>query len=165
VIVETEAYRGPTDPASHAYRGRTKRNEVMFDVPGRAYVYFTMGLHYCLNVTTEPRGTPAAVLLRALEPTEGIDEMEKNRGVRDASRLASGPGNLTSALRIDLGMNGEDLVTSRRLFLELGKPPDAIEASARIGVSAGKTKRWRYFASGSSAVSKRKPPPRPRIHN
>ena len=156
-IVETEAYRGPRDPASHAYRGMTPRNRVMFGPPGRAYIYFTMGLHYCLNVTTEPQGTPGAVLLRAIEPHEGIYVMSKNRGSVPLVRLTSGPGNLTKALGIDSGLDGEDLVTSDRLFLERGRKPRKILTSTRVGVSAGRSNRWRFFEWGNRFVSGGKP--------
>ena len=149
VVVETEAYRGLEDPASHAYRGRTPRNQVMFGPPGQAYVYFTMGMHYCLNVTTEPEGTPAAVLIRAIQPVEGIETMRRNRGVDDLHRLASGPGNLTKALGIDGGLNGEDMVTSEMLFLEDGRGVEPVMSSTRVGVSAGRSpvKRSRGYTN------------------
>jgi DNA-3-methyladenine glycosylase len=157
VIVEAEAYRGSRDPASHAYRGRSKRNEVMFGPPGHAYVYFTMGMHHCLNVTTEPTGIAAAVLVRAVEPVEGIDEMRRNRGVEDILRLASGPGNLTKALGIDRSLNGEDLITSRLLFLERGTRARAVGVSTRVGVTQGRTARWRFFVRDSPFVSRGRP--------
>ena len=156
LIVETEAYRGARDPASHAFRGKTSRNEVMFGPAGHAYVYFTMGMHYCLNITTEPEGTAAAVLIRALEPITGIETMKRNRGVNDVRRLAAGPGNLTRALRIDRTLNGEDVVTSRVLFIEKGSVLRS-GATSRIGVSAGAGFRWRFYAKGSEFVSKGRP--------
>jgi DNA-3-methyladenine glycosylase len=157
VIVETEAYRGSNDPASHAYGGKTPRNSVMFGPPGHAYVYFTMGMHYCLNVTTEGDGIPAAVLLRALSPVEGADVMAADRGVEDPRRLASGPGNLTKALGIDGRLNGEDMTRSDRLFLEPGIPSGPIGVSTRVGVSAGKERRWRYYLKGDPCVSRGRP--------
>ena len=157
LIVETEAYRGAGDPASHAYRGVTKRNEIMFGQAGRAYVYFTMGMHYCLNITTEPEGIAAAVLIRALEPKEGVETMKRNRGVNDLRRLTAGPGNLTRALMVDRRLNGEDLCSSRVLFLERGGTLQDIGVSTRVGVSAGAGLRWRFFAKGSPWVSKGKP--------
>jgi DNA-3-methyladenine glycosylase len=157
IVVETEAYRGARDPASHAYRGRTKRNEVMFGPAGHAYVYFTMGRHYCLNVTTEPEGTPAAVLIRALEPVGGVEKMRGNRGLNETTRLASGPGNLTKALGIDRTLNGEDMVESQNLFFEGGEGADEVEVSSRIGISAGTSFRWRFFVKGNRSVSKGKP--------
>jgi DNA-3-methyladenine glycosylase len=157
VIVEAEAYRGSKDPASHAYRGRTKRTEVMFGPPGHAYVYFTMGMHHCLNITTEPEGTAAAVLIRALEPKEGVDRMRRNRGVADVLRLATGPGNLTRALGIDRRLNGEDVVSSNVLFLERGVFVRGVGVSPRVGVSSGAGVRWRFFVKGSPFVSKGRP--------
>jgi len=156
-IVETEAYRGSRDQASHAYRGRTKRNEVMFGQPGHAYVYFTMGAHFCLNLTTEQEGAPAAVLLRALEPLEGIPVMARNRGVSDIRRVASGPGNLTKALSIDWRLNGEDVVTSGNLFLQKGDEAKDVGVSTRVGISSGKSAKWRFFVKGNPFVSKGRP--------
>jgi DNA-3-methyladenine glycosylase len=157
VVVETEAYRGARDPASHAYRGMTRRNEVMFGPAGRAYVYFTMGMHHCLNITTEPEGTPAAVLVRALEPREGIETMRRNRETGELERLAAGPGNLTKALVIDRSLNGEDLVSSHVLFVERGETIRGISVSSRVGVGAGASFRWRFFAKGSPFVSRGRP--------
>jgi len=157
IIVETEAYRGLRDPASHAFRGKTLRNEVMFGPAGCAYVYFTMGMHFCLNVTTEAEGTPGAVLVRAIEPTEGVQMMMENRGTEDLQKVASGPGNLTKALGIDTDLNGEDMVLSPRLFLEQGETIKEVEVSRRVGVSAGKSFKWRFYARGSPFVSKGRP--------
>ena len=156
-IVETEAYRGQRDPASHAFRGRTKRNKVMFGHAGHAYVYFTMGAHFCLNITTELNETPAAVLIRAIEPVEGIVAMERNRGLDDLNRLADGPGKLAKALGIDKDLDGEDIVHSTRLFIERGSKPKEILASSRVGISAGRSFKWRFFVQGSQFVSKAKP--------
>jgi DNA-3-methyladenine glycosylase len=156
-IVETEAYRGLRDPASHAFHGRTPRNEVMFGPAGHAYVYFTMGMHHCLNITTEPLGTPAAVLLRAIEPLEGLGRMAKSRGVKDIHRLASGPGNMTKALLIDRSLNGEDLVNSHRLFLEYGDRNSEVQITTRVGVTTGKSSLWRFCARGNPFVSKGRP--------
>jgi DNA-3-methyladenine glycosylase len=156
-IVEVEAYRGAEDPASHAYRGMTARNRVMFGEPGRAYVYFTMGMHWCLNVTTEEPGEAGAVLVRALEPIEGIDLMSKRRGVKPMEELTNGPAKLTEALGIDGKMNGEDLTTSTRLFLERGRGVKDIGVSPRIGISRGTERNWRFFAKGNRFVSKGKP--------
>lgn len=161
MVVETEAYRGRRDPASHAFRGRTRRNEVMFGPAGHAYVYFTMGAHYCLNVTTEGEGTPAAVLIRAIEPEEGVELMRRNRGLDDVRRLAAGPGNLTRALRVGRELNGEDLTRSRRLFFESGARIRDVGVSPRVGVSAGRSFLWRFYAKGSPFVSKRRPPVSP----
>ncbi len=152
-IVEVEAYRGADDPASHAYRGMTKRTSVMFGEPGHAYVYFTFGFHYCLNLTTEVEGEPGAVLIRAVEPLSGIEEMRRRRGVEDLLRIAKGPGNLTKAMGIDLRLNGEDVVTSKELFVLSGRPDGEVAVSTRIGISSGKDKMWRYYIRGSAFVS------------
>ncbi len=157
IIVETEAYTGLRDPASHAYRGRTARNEVMFGPAGHAYVYFTMGMHHCLNVTTEGEGTPAAVLIRAMEPVEGVKRMMKERTSYDVKRLAAGPGNLAKALGIDVRLNGEDMVLSRRLFVENVKRVGKVAVSSRVGISAGRSFKWRYFLAGNPFVSRGKP--------
>jgi DNA-3-methyladenine glycosylase len=157
VIVETEAYRGRRDPASHAFRGRTRRNEVMFGPAGHAYVYFIMGMHYCLNVTTEYPGTPGAVLLRAIEPAEGMRRMLENRELGSAVHVADGPGKLTEALGINSRLNGEDMVTSRNLFIERGTKPERIGRSSRVGIKVATERRWRYFITGSSFVSRGKP--------
>jgi len=157
VIVETEAYRGRRDPASHAFRGRTLRNQAMFGSAGHAYVYFTMGVHYCLNVTTEGHGIPGAVLIRAIEPREGLELMRRNRGLDDVRRLAAGPGNLTKALAIGREFYGEDMTRSRRLFIEKGQSVGATGVSTRVGVSSGRSFRWRFFAKDNPYVSRGKP--------
>ena len=156
-IVEVEAYRGVDDPASHAYRGITKRNEVMFGDSGHAYVYFTMGMHWCLNVTTEKPGTAGAVLIRALEPSEGVAMMARRRGTSVLQELTNGPAKLTQAMSIDGALNGENLMTSRRLFLERGRSVTDVGVSSRIGISVGTERRWRFFSKGSKFVSKKKP--------
>ena len=156
-IVEAEAYRGRRDPASHAYRGKTRRNTVMFGPPGHAYVYFTYGFHHMLNFTTESEGTPGAVLIRAIEPIHGLETMTKNRGVSDLRRLVNGPGNLTKALAIDRTLNGEDLTRSKRLYVEEGTPPPRVGISTRVGVAVGWSYKWRFFEGGNPFVSKGKP--------
>ena len=157
MIVETEAYRGRRDPASHAFRGKTRRNEVMFGPAGHAYVYFTMGAHFCLNITTEGEGTAGAVLVRAIQPFEGIERMEKNRGVKEVVRLASGPGNLTRALRIDRSLNGEDMISSRRLWIETGRKIRKIGVSSRVGIGTGTSFGWRFYSRENPSVSRGKP--------
>lgn len=158
MIVEVEAYRGSDDPASHAYRGMTRRNEVMFGEPGHAYVYFTYGNHYCLNITTEGVGKAGAVLIRALEPLEGIEAMMKNRPVKDVVELTNGPGKLTRAMNIDVGLNGEDLVKSTRLFVEWMAFPLRIGVSSRIGIRRGTDLPWRFYVEGNKFVSRAQNP-------
>ena len=152
-IVEVEAYRGSDDPASHAYRGLTKRTSVMFGEPGHAYVYFSYGNHYLLNLTTEGYGEPGAVLIRALEPLEGIEEMSRRRGTLEVTNLTNGPGKLTKALGIDLHLNGEDVVRSKQLFLLSGRPVNSVVVSTRIGISSGQDRPWRYYVEGNAFVS------------
>jgi len=152
-IVEVEAYLGPRDPASHAYR-RTARSEVMWGRPGAAYVYFSYGAHACMNVVTEPEGQAGAVLLRALEPVEGLALMRRRRGTGDVRLLASGPGRLTQALGITLGLNRSDLVTGP-LYVARGVPPAAVARTPRIGISAATERRWRFVARDSPYLSRR----------
>ena len=125
----------------------------MFGQAGHAYVYLTMGVHYCLNITTEGEGVAGAVLIRAAEPLEGIEEMMRRRGVREAVNVARGPGNLAKALGIDLRQNGEDVVKSRELYLLEGSREDAVLVSTRIGVSSGQDRMWRFYVAGSPFVS------------
>jgi len=152
-VVEVEAYRGSDDPASHAYRGVTKRTAVMFGEPGHAYVYFIFGNHHCLNLTTESEGEPGAVLIRAVEPLEGIEEMRRRRGVQELTNLTSGPGKLTRALGIDLRLNGEDVVESKQLYLVSGRQGGRVAVSTRIGVTSAKDRPWRYYLDGNPFVS------------
>jgi DNA-3-methyladenine glycosylase len=155
IIVETEAYDA-TDPACHAYVGRTPRNEVLFGPPGRAYVYLSYGIHSLLNAVAEPEGSAAAVLIRALEPAEGIDLMRERRGVEDVSQLCSGPGKLTQALGVGLELNGVDLTAEPFEVL----PPAAewagaeVVTSTRIGITKAAELPWRYCAAGNRFVSK-----------
>jgi DNA-3-methyladenine glycosylase len=157
IIVEAEAYRGNRDPASHAYMGRTKRNEVMFGEAGHAYVYFSYGFHHLLNITTESPGIPGAVLIRALEPRDGVSEMAKNRGLDQVTKLTSGPGMLTQALRIDRALNGEDIVSSSRLFVEQGSRVGAVGTTSRVGIKNGGRYKWRFYVIGNPFVSKGRP--------
>lgn len=155
VIVEDEAYRGFDDPASHAYRGITQRNEVMFGEPGHAYVYFTYGFHHCLNITTEPEGIPGAVLIRALQPYHGVDIMMRNRGILDPINLTNGPGKITKALMIDRRQNGLDIVKSEELFIteRIVKNFD-VASGSRIGIKRGKDLKWRFWIKGNKCVSR-----------
>jgi len=152
-IVETEAYLGPDDPASHAARLRTGRVAAMWGSPGIAYVYRSYGLHAMLNVVAEPEGTTGAVLLRAIEPLEGLDLMRQRRGVLSVRFLCAGPGRLCQALGIPLADHGLDLVTSDRLWIVTGSPPTSISAGSRIGIRRGLEHPWRFFATGNPFVS------------
>jgi len=155
-IVEVEAYRGSDDPASHAFRGMTLRNTPMFGDPGHAYVYFTYGNHYCLNITTEKAGTPGAVLLRALEPVEGIDAMRRFRPNVPDFELTNGPGKLTKALAIDKSLNEQDMTIRGPLFVtDPGKGDMEIWSSTRLGIREGLDRLWRFYIKGNSYVSKK----------
>jgi len=152
-IVEVEAYRGSDDPASHAYRGKTERNKVMFDRGGLAYIYLAYGVHRLLNVTAEPPGEPAAVLIRALEPLGGIEVMMSFRGTSDLRALTSGPGRLTEALKIGLELNGLDLTSSDELFIaDDGFRGFEVGSSPRIGVRD--RRKWRFYIRGSRFLSR-----------
>ncbi len=163
-IAETEAYEGPQDRASHSRAGRTPRTSVMFGPPGHAYVYLVYGMHHCLNVVCGPDGEAAAVLIRALEPVEGVDAMRHRRGraAGPDARLAAGPGRACQALDIDRGLNGIDLITDERLWLaEDGMSPrraERIVNGPRIGVDHAGTvwasKPWRFGLAGSAALSR-----------
>jgi DNA-3-methyladenine glycosylase len=158
-LVEVEAYE-QGDPASHSFEGRpTPRTEVMFGPPGRLYVYFTYGQHFCSNVVTREEGVGSAVLLRAAEPLDGLEFMGANRGSDAVRLLCSGPARLTQAFGIARPENGVDLVRDPSLFLLSGAPPvrRAIARSTRVGVNVGIERRWRYFERGSPFVSPGRP--------
>lgn len=157
-LVEVEAY-APDDPASHAFRGPTPRNAVMFGSPGRLYVYFTYGRHFCANVVTGRDGEGSAVLLRAAEPLEGLDTMAANRGVEAPRTLCSGPGRLTQALAIARPENGLDLVRDRWVQIRAGDPVPSrrIVRTTRVGLTVGIEPRWRYLERGSVFVSPGRP--------
>lgn len=153
-IVETESYERD-DPACHAYVGLTDRTEVLFGPPGYAYVYLSYGIHSLLNFVAEPEGEAAAVLIRALEPTAGLEQMQARRGQRPARDLCSGPGKLTEALGIGLEQNRADL--GRDPFLLLPPEPDeALEVltGPRIGITKAVERPWRFAAADSPFVSK-----------
>ncbi|HTS53957.1 MAG TPA: DNA-3-methyladenine glycosylase [Burkholderiales bacterium] len=152
-IVETEAYV-VGDAAGHAFRGPTSRNRSLFLKRGSAYVYFIYGSAYCLNVASESAGVGAGVLLRALEPLEGIAEMERLRGTKELRDLARGPGRLAQAMNIDLRLDGVDLCTDRRLWLGGGvRPAGRIGKSVRIGLTKEAHRLLRFYERGSPFVS------------
>ena len=161
VIVETEAYAGPEDKASHAYGNRrTRRTETMFAEGGTAYVYFIYGMYHQLNVVTNRADVPHAVLLRALEPVEGVELMRENRPVARDLDLTSGPGKLCRALRVDLSFDGEDL-TGRRIWIEdagARVKPNEIASGARVGIDYAAEyaeKPWRFWLKGNPYVSRK----------
>ncbi len=146
-IVEVEAYAGDKDPASHSFKGMTPRNEVMFDRGGLLYVYFTYGMHYCMNAVVGPPGEAHAVLLRAAEPISGLPLMRKRRGQKISDRdLCRGPARLTQALKIDRADNGIDLTSKSS---RVGIFDDGMKAkhlhSKRIGISSAQENEWRYY--------------------
>jgi DNA-3-methyladenine glycosylase len=143
VIVEAEAYIGESDPACHAAAGLTPRTAPLYGPPGLAYVYLNYGLHHLVNVVTEPEGAPAAVLIRALVPLEGIAAMRRRRGGAVDERLTNGPGNLTQALGIDLRHNRVNLAEGTVRLEDHGIRPTAIRATPRIGIRVGREKLWR----------------------
>jgi DNA-3-methyladenine glycosylase len=161
-IVETEAYCGAIDPASHAYRGKTKRNEVMFGNGGFLYVYFTYGMHFCANVVTGPEGIGEAVLIRAVEPVRGIETMMKNRfrvsspKFRVVSDLTNGPAKFCQAFAIGRKQNGTDLLGDE-IYIADGEtiPAGKIGRSSRIGITNGKERNWRFFVKGNRWVSRK----------
>lgn len=164
VIVECEAYIGQDDSACHASRGRTPRNEVMFGLAGHAYVYFTYGMHWMLNVVTGEEGFPAAVLLRAIQPVEGIETMRTLRQAKGRPRsereLTSGPARLTQALAIDKAQNGADLTAGDELWLEPGDfvSDQDVARGPRIGVNYAaepdRLSEWRFWLRDNTYVSR-----------
>jgi len=150
MIVETEAYCGEADSACHAHRGMTPRNAIMFDEPGHAYVYFTYGMHYMLNLVTEAKGRPCAVLVRAIMPLTGIEEMEARRK-RKSSELTNGPAKLCQALGIDKSLNGWNLTCGKELWVEDYKkiPAKLIITTPRIGIDYARKEHrkaeWRFL--------------------
>lgn len=164
VIVETEAYVGPTDTACHASKGRTPRTKVMFGPPGHAYVYLIYGMYNMLNLVTEQPDFPAAVLIRAIEPVEGVAKMQthRQRNGRPATKpanLTSGPGKLCQALQIDKALNSWDVTVGQELWLESTNPvsENAIATGPRVGINYADAKDreapWRFWIRGNGFVS------------
>jgi DNA-3-methyladenine glycosylase len=158
VIVETESYEAD-DPACHAYVGLTERTRVLFGPPGHAYVYLSYGIHSLLNAVAEPEGEAAAVLIRALEPTHGLEAMRARRGARPDHELCSGPGKLTEALGIGLGDNEADLCREPFLLTPPAGEGPEIVAARRIGITKAVDRPWRFCAAGSRYVSRPRPVP------
>jgi len=153
-LTEVEAYAGEADPASHAFRGKTARNAVMFGPVGHLYVYFSYGMHWCANVVVGGDGVAAAVLLRAGRVVEGVELARARRGPRVADRsLARGPACLTQALAIGREHNGASLTSSGPLSLTYGEPPSAVSSGPRVGVSRAADVPWRFWATGDPSVS------------
>jgi DNA-3-methyladenine glycosylase len=166
-IVEVEAYLGKTDPASHAYRKKTERNEVMFKKGGHLYVYFTYGMHFCANIVTEEEGKGCAVLLRGVEPIKGVEVMIKNRGITGIDgvmdkwshgmllNLTNGPAKLCEAFHIMREQNGTDLL-SDKIFITNGDsiPRNHICSSTRIGIKKAIRNKWRFYIKRNRFVSK-----------
>ncbi|WP_207208872.1 DNA-3-methyladenine glycosylase [Nocardioides oleivorans] len=150
-LTEVEAYAGPDDPGSHAFRGRTPRNEVMFGPPGRLYVYFVYGMHHCANLVTGPEGEPGAVLLRAGEVVGGLDTARVRRPGSTDRDLARGPARLCRALGIDLAAN------ATAPDLTAGEPPREVSTGPRVGLRHAAERPWRFWSTGDPTVSTYRP--------
>lgn len=153
-IVEVESYIGEDDPACHARFGATDRNRVMYGIGGFSYVYFIYGMYNMLNVVTESEGSPAAVLIRALEPVSGIETMKKLRRSDSMRSLTNGPGKLCMALGIDTSHSGIDLTGSEMFILNGDRSALKIASSTRIGIKDGTNRPWRFFEMGNRFVSR-----------
>lgn len=151
-IVETEAYT-QDDPASHTYSGPTQRNAAMFEEAGTIYVYFTYGMHYCVNIVCGVKGYGEGVLIRALEPVDGISIMQQRRGQQKVTQLTNGPAKLTQAFGIKKELSGS--VIGETLHLERGFTPNLITQTERIGISKAREQEWRFYVSNNSYVSRK----------
>ena len=162
VIVEVEAYIGESDPACHAAPGRTVRNAPLYGPPGVAYVYLNYGIHHLVNAVTEGEGCPAAVLIRALEPKDGVPLMQRRRGAAALAihDLCRGPGNLSKALGITLAENRLDLTSSALRIEDRREPARLVRWSRRVGINVGVEREWRVTAAGSPAISGSRAKPR-----
>jgi len=154
-IVEVEAYIGEDDPACHAAPGPTTRNAPMYGEPGHAYVYLNYGIHWMMNIVTEAKGSPAAVLIRALAPIDGLEVMRRRRGAAAGDHeLCRGPGNLTKAMRITHTENATDLLGTRLYLEDRGLDIEAVEWGPRIGINVGREQPWRAWVPAHPAVSR-----------
>ena len=165
IIVETESYGGTEniDLSSHSYKGATKRNKSMFKEGGYAYVYQTYGIYYCVNVSTEKEGIGSAVLIRAIEPREGIEIMKARRKVDKLIQISNGPGKVSIALNINKSFDGEDIIKSNKIWIEDTKKNEDskqknfdIITTTRIGISKSTELDWRFFIVGNPFVSKKR---------
>lgn len=154
-IVEVEAYIGEDDPACHARFGMTARNNVMYGDGGHLYVYFIYGMYNMLNFVTEEKGTPAAVLIRAVEPLEGVPDMQENRNCVDMRQLCSGPGKLCQAFGIEVSDTGKSLTGAEFYVVDDGGQARQLVASSRIGIRQGRDLLWRFYDSESKFVSRK----------
>lgn len=157
IIVETEAYVSLNDPASHAFKGQTPRNAPLFGPVGHSYVYFVYGIHFCFNIVAKDESEPAGgILIRALEPTEGIDRMMLNRKNDRLRDLTNGPGRLTQALEIGKKQNGLGLIKENSLYVEDAPavPHSEIVAGPRIGIKEGLEHQWRFYIAHNQFVSR-----------
>jgi DNA-3-methyladenine glycosylase len=152
-IVETEAYH-QDDPASHTFRGQTVRNTPMFGPAGTVYVYFTYGMHYCMNIVTGEAGHGQGVLIRALQPIDGLAIMKRNRGMKNEVQLTNGPAKLTQALGVGREMSGTNIVQGP-IHLEPGFTPEEIVQTVRIGIKQGVETPWRFYIKDNPFVSKK----------
>lgn len=156
-LTEVEAYAGATDPGSHAYRGRTARNAVMFGPPARLYTYFTYGMHICANVVCGPEGEASAVLLRAGEVVDGLEVARPRRVGATDRDLARGPARLCRALDLSLESNGADLTGGGPVTLELGPEADQVSTGPRVGLRGAPERLWRFWLPGDRTVSAYRP--------
>jgi DNA-3-methyladenine glycosylase len=156
MIVETEAYKG-NDPACHAFRGKTERTKALFEPAGHAYIYFTYGNHYCLNIVAHDGSHAGGILIRALEPLTGIEMMQKKRSTHTVTSLCSGPGKITQALSINKSDYGTDITKRNGIFVtdHKLKKNELVIATPRIGISKAQDYLWRFCLDGSIFVSKR----------
>lgn len=156
-LTEVEAYDGPNDPGSHAYRGQTRRNATMFGPPGHLYCYFTYGMHVCCNVVTGPPGTPSAVLLRAGEVVDGLALAQERRGSSSERDLARGPARLCQALGIALDYDGTDLVAGPVTLTPPAELATDVLTGPRVGLRGAPDRPWRFWIAGERSVSTYRP--------